>query len=113
MTRVAFDIDDTILIPSVATGGTENVPNYEVIALIKWFQSNGHEIVLWSGSGVDWARRWGEKFGLEPFTVRMKEKSEDIDIAFDDMKVDLAKVNVKVKRINNSVSRTEWNSIKS
>ena len=31
--------------------------------------------------------------------MRRKEKSEDIDIAFDDCVVDLAKVNVRVKRI--------------
>jgi len=113
--RIAFDIDDTILVPSVVMGNGvsgDNVPNYEVIAVLRWFQAQGHEIVLWSGSGVDWARRWGEKFGLEPFTVRMKQKSEDIDIAFDDCIVDLAKVNVRVKRLNNSISRAEWNKDK-
>ncbi len=110
--KIAFDIDDTILIPSVVgPNGVsgDNVPHYEVIEVLRFFQNQGHEIILWSGSGVDWAKRWGEKFGLEPFTVRMKEKSPDIDIAFDDCEVDLAKVNVRVKRIRNGVSRKEWN----
>jgi len=110
--KIAFDIDDTILIPSVATASGDNVPNYEVIAVLRFFQAQGHEIILWSGSGVDWAKRWGEKFGLEPFTIRAKEKSEDVDIAFDDCDVDLAKVNIKVKRVNNRISREEWNKDK-
>lgn len=111
--KVAFDIDDTILIPSVARMGFvpsgDNTPNYEVIAVLKFLQAQGVQIILWSGSGVDWALRWGQKFGLEPFTVRMKQKSDDIDICFDDCVVDLAKVNVRVLRRANSVSRKEWN----
>ena len=113
--KIAFDIDDTILVPSVVMGNGvsgDNVPNYPVIAVYKFFQEQGHEMILWSGSGMDWAKRWGEKFGLEPFTVRMKEASEDVDIAFDDCDVSLAKINIKVKRINNSISRKEWNSDK-
>ena len=69
-------------------------------------------MIIWSGSGTDWAKTWGEKLGLEPFEVRVKEKSEDISIAFDDMEVDLARVNIKVGRINNQVSRKEWNETK-
>lgn len=113
--KIAFDIDDTILVPSVVKGNGvsgDNVPHYEVISVLRFFQAQGHEIILWSGSGVDWARRWGEKFGLEPFTVRVKEKSDDVDIAFDDCTVDLARVNVRVKRINNGISRAEWNARK-
>jgi hypothetical protein len=109
MMKIAFDIDDTILVPSIVTASGDNVPNYDVIAIYKWFQSQGAEMILWSGSGVDWAKRWGEKFGLEPFTVRMKQKSEDVDICFDDCVVDLAKVNMRVKRIKNGISRKEWN----
>ena len=110
--RIAFDIDDTLIIPSVATGLDRDTPNYETIAILKWFQAQGHEIILWSGSGYDWAQTWGEKLGLTPFTALLKEKRPDIDIAFDDCDVDLAKVNVKVKRINNGVSRAEWNKTK-
>lgn len=107
--KIAFDIDDTILVPSVVAGYGMDTPNYETIAIYRWFQSQGHDMILWSGSGMDWAETWGNKFGLQPFTVRVKEKSDDVDIAFDDCDVELAKVNVKVKRINNSVSRKDWN----
>lgn len=110
--KVAFDIDDTILVPSVVLGFGNDTPNYETIAVYKWFQAQGCEMLLWSGSGADWAQRWGEKFGLQPFTVRIKQKADDVDIAFDDMEINLGKVNVKVKRINNSISRKDWNERK-
>lgn len=111
--RIAFDVDDTLIIPSVANGTGENVPNYDTIAIYKWFQSQGHTMIVWSGSGIEWATRWSEKLGLKPDAVIMKDKKGGIDIAFDDCDVDLAKVNVKVKRIANSVSRAEWNKNKS
>jgi len=131
--KIAFDIDDTLIVPSIATtdNGGRDTPNYETIAIYKWFQAQGHEMILWSGSGMDWAQTWGEKLGLGPFTVQKKEAEivcqtygrgckdrecinhdYDIDIAFDDCDVDLAKVNVKVKRINNGISRAEWNKNK-
>ena len=110
--KIAFDIDDTLIIPSVVTGDRD-VPNYETIAILRWFQAQGHEIILWSGSGIDWAENWGSKLGLQPFSVQSKIVFDPtIDIAFDDCDVNLAKVNVKVKRINNSVSRIEWNKNK-
>lgn len=111
--KIAFDIDDTLIIPSVATGFDRDTPNYDTIVLYKWFQSQGHYMILWSGSGTDWAKTWGEKLGLAPNEIRMKQKSLDVDIAFDDCDVDLAKVNVKVKRLNNSISRKEWNESQS
>lgn len=110
--KIAFDIDDTLIVPSVATGLDRDTPNYDTIALYKWFQEQGHEMILWSGSGTDWAKTWGEKLGLIPFTVRVKEKSEDVDIAFDDCEVDLGRVNVRVKRFKNGISRKEWNATK-
>ena len=71
--KVAFDIDDTLLVPSVVFGYGMDTPNYDTIAIYKWFQAQGNEMILWSGSGTDWAETWGNKFGLQPFTVRIKE----------------------------------------
>lgn len=116
--NIAFDIDDTLIVPSVARedNGGRDTPNYDTIAIYKWFQSQGHKMFLWSGSGTDWAQTWGEKLGLAPFTVIPKTIfngiQAEIDIAFDDCDVDLAKVNVKVKRINNNISREDWNKNK-
>jgi len=111
--RIAFDIDDTILIPSVATDSDMDTPDYEVIAIYKWFQNQGHTMILWSGSGIDWAKTWGEKLGLKPDAVIPKDKKGAVDICFDDCDVDLANVNVKVKRLNSSISRKDWNKTKS
>jgi hypothetical protein len=117
---VAFDVDDTLIVPSVATGFGNDVPNYEIVQLALWHLAQGHTVVIWSGSGRDWAQRWSEKLGLEHENIRIwtKEKALDgndqplVDIAYDDCDVDLAKVNIKVKRINNSVSRAVWNKTK-
>ena len=105
---VAFDVDDTLILPKNVIGASEDIPNYEVIEIARWFLANGHKVVVWSGGGIDWAKRWAEKLGLNA-EIREKTKSPDIDICFDDCDVDLAKVNIKVKRIKNSISRELWN----
>lgn len=110
--RIAFDIDDTLLVPNVASGYGRDTPNYQVIAIYKWFQAQDNEMVLWSGSGQDWANTWGDKLGLAPYIVLPKEKGMNVDIAFDDCDVLLGTVNVRVKRVNNGVSRAEWNKTK-
>jgi hypothetical protein len=117
---VAFDVDDTLIVPSVAVGFGNDVPNYETIAIFMWHLAQGHTMVIWSGSGKDWAQRWMEKLGLEHEQVRVWTKElvlDDndhplVDIAYDDCDVKLAKVNIRVKRINNSVSRAVWNKTK-
>jgi len=105
--KIAFDVDDTLIIPSVA-GYAKDVPNYKTIAIFNWFKEQGHYMIIWSGSGVDWAKTWAEKLGLEADEYPRKGEIK-VDIAFDDCIVELGKVNVKVKRINNNISRKEWN----
>lgn len=109
---VAFDIDDTIISPPEATGLDRDTPNYETIAIYRWFQAQGATMIIWSGGGESYARMWADKLGLKPDMVvpKMMTTLDDepyVDIAFDDMgSVNLAKVNVKVKRLNNNVKRT-------
>lgn len=109
--KIAFDVDDTLLVPSVASGFGRDTPNYEVIEVYKWFQAQGHTMIIWSGSGIDWAKTWAEKFGLiaDDFPVK---GAYPVDIAFDDCDVSLGTVNVKVKRLNNGISRKDWNETK-
>lgn len=106
--KVAFDVDDTLIIPAVATGLDRDVPNYEVIAIYRWFQAQGNTMVIWSGGGKDYAQMWADKLGLEPDIVSDKMpdfRTAGVDLAFDDSDFELATVNVKVKRINNKVIR--------
>lgn len=104
--RIAFDIDDTLILPAIATGLSTDTPNYEVIEIYKFFQKQGHTMIIWSGGGKDYARVWAKKLGLDPNAILEKNKEGNaIDICFDDSDVDLATVNVKIKRINNSVDR--------
>lgn len=127
---IAFDVDDTLIIPSVVTGNRD-IPNYETIAVYRWFQAQGCHMIIWSGSGVDWAQAWADKLGLQPDEIRPKTlpasicsahqtkdlncevcSSSDIDIVFDDCDVKLGKVNVRVGRVANNISREIWNKTK-
>ena len=104
---IAFDVDDTLVIPAVASGRGVEVPNYELINLYLWLQRQGHHMIIWSGGGQDYARMWAKHLGLEAdeIIVKTTDRVDEIDIAFDDSDVKLAKVNVKVKRINNHIVR--------
>ena len=108
---VCVDVDDTLIIPGVVTGSGRDTPNYDTIAVFKWFEAQGAHMVIWSGSGIDWATTWAEKLGLKA-EIRMKQKYDDVDLVLDDCDVTLGKINIKVKRIENSVSRAEWNKTK-
>lgn len=107
--KIAFDVDDTLIIPRVITGLEVDTPSYDTIAIYNWFKSQGHHMIIWSGGGVDYARMWAEKLGLKPDEVIEKTFNPEVDICFDDCDVDLAKINIKVKRLDNKKSRKEWN----
>ena len=104
---IAFDVDDTLIVPAVATGFDRDVPNYETIAIYRWFQAQGNQMIIWSGGGADYARVWAEKLGLvaDYYHDKHDPTAAIPDIAFDDGTINLGVVNVKVKRINNSIVR--------
>ncbi len=84
---IAFDCDDTLVLWSE---DGRAVPNNNVIDLLRWFQRNGHQIVVWSGGGVEYAGTFVDKFNLDlgdPFLpVLVVEKgSYPVDIAVDDL----------------------------
>lgn len=113
---VAFDVDDTLLVPNVALPkyfGTEVwVRNDDNIEAFNWYKQCWCHMIVWSGTWVEWAEKWAKEFDLEYDEIREKKKYDDVDISVDDCVVDLAKVNIKVKRINNSISREKWNKEK-
>jgi hypothetical protein len=110
---IAFDVDDTLIIPCCATGFDTDVPNYETIAIYRWFQAQGNYMIIWSGGGKDYAQQWAEKLGLTADEYHDKSPEEEdgvykrrhVDIAFDDRNTTLGVVNVKVKRLKNNIVR--------
>lgn len=112
---VAFDVDDTLLIPNVCKQESEYEewsPNYKNINAYKWFASQWCYMIVWSGTWPEWAKKWADEFWLNPDEIRVKWSWDDVDISIDDCVVDLATVNIKVKRLDNSISRKEWNKNK-
>ncbi len=117
--RVAFDIDDTLwkcryLVPdcdencprpycTVHNPKMDQVPDYDLIQVLRWFHANGDDVYVWSAGGVDYAQTIVRRLGLDQFvTVIPKREPQDgnifIDIAFDDCETQLARVDVRVKR---------------
>src|SRR3990167_1750703 len=101
--KIAFDIDDTIW--KVDRKYYNQVPDYELIVVLKWFFNNGDKIFIWSGGGVNYAQSIVNKLGLTDFVevipkVKLGDASNTytIDIAFDDEETRLGKVDVKVRR---------------
>lgn len=88
---IAFDVDGTLI---YQIGEYVDTPRYDVIQMFELFQKFGNEMIIWSGSGFDYAERWAQKLGLD---ARILEKGSIVpDIAVDDMEVKLGKVNIKV-----------------
>lgn len=90
--RVAFDVDNTIIKKN--ENGLD-VPCYPVLNLLIALQAVGVEVYLWSGGGLEYVNHWKEKLGLD-VKILIKEKTDFIDVCFDDQEVDLAKINVKL-----------------
>jgi phosphoserine phosphatase len=89
--KIAFDVDGTLI---HQVGEKSDTPRYDIIALFKAFQNLGNDMYVWSGGGMDYAKRWAEKLGLD-CTIAEKGSFKP-DICFDDMETSLAKVDVRV-----------------
>lgn len=94
--KIAFDVDGTLI------SREGDTPRYEVINMLRklhcMFAVRGQvELLVWSGGGVEYARRWVEKLGLSNMvTVVDKDKKHKVDLAFDDEQVALATYNLQV-----------------
>src|SRR3990167_5910232 len=70
MAKIAFDIDDTLWKVRVRTHKDghqigDQVPDYDLIQVFRWFVNNGDEVFVWSAGGVDYAKIIVEKLGLD------------------------------------------------
>lgn len=79
--KAVFDVDGTLI---TADGAANATPRYEVIDLFRNLRDLGYKMYIHSGSGVDYAKRWRDKLGLE---AEVKPKGCDIsyDVVVDDM----------------------------
>jgi hypothetical protein len=103
--KIAFDIDDTLWKVRY-TPRLNQVPDYDLIQVLRWFHSNGDEIYYWSAGGVDYCRTITAKLGLDDYGLCVEKGSLMPDIAFDDQSVTLGKVNVRVNRFPSEEEQT-------
>lgn len=96
--KVAFDIDDTLWKVRNFEGHFDQIPDYDLIQVVRWFWKNGDEVIFWSAGGMDYCEKIVTKLGLNSYGVVMEKASFKPDIAFDDCETNLATVDVRVKR---------------
>ena len=95
--NICFDIDDTLW--KIDRKYMRQVPDYDLIQVLRWFFNNGDTIYIWSAGGVEHAQVVVDKLGLTDMVeVIQKGVNKEIDIAFDDEETKLAKVDVRVHR---------------
>jgi hypothetical protein len=104
--KIAFDIDHTLWkIVKGADGKHHQVPDYDLIQVLRWFHSNGDEVFIWSAGGVDYAQTIANKLGLDTLAKIIPKgiygepgSGLKVDLCFDDEDVKLASVNIKISR---------------
>jgi phosphoserine phosphatase len=106
--NVAFDIDDTLWKVQIrkSKGAVlgEQVPDFDVIQVLRWFAANGDHVYVWSAGGTDYAQQIVDKLGITdlveviPKHRQRGEFDPYIDLSFDDEDVILGAANCRVKR---------------
>ena len=91
MIKIVFDVDGCLI---HQIGEKEDTPRHDVIQLFLLLEKFGCDMYIHSGGGLDYARRWRDKLGLNAKIV--EKGSVFADLAFDDENVKLGKVNIKV-----------------
>ena len=95
--KIAFDLDDTIWKVRYRPR-LEQVPDFDLIQVVRWFHGNGDEVFFWSAGGVDYCQQIINKFGLDDYGKVVEKGSFKPDIAFDDCETNLGIVDVRVNR---------------
>lgn len=102
--NVVFDVDDTLW--KIREDRKGQCPDYDMISVLKWFVNNGNNVYVWSAGGIDYTNQIVWKLGLDHCVTvipkgKLNERHPDnppMDISFDDCEVNLARVDVRVKR---------------
>ncbi len=99
MKLIAFDIDGCLL-------NTDDTPNEAMVELLRVL-SKQNQIVVWSGGGKEYVITWCSRLRISRFVDYKVPKSsskgtqismfgKEVDIAFDDEDVTLARFNIRV-----------------
>lgn len=96
---ICFDVDDTLW--RVRHEQKDQVPDYDLIAVLRWFFMNGDTVHVWSAGGVDYAKQICKKLGIDEYVDEVIPKGDFFgkpDISFDDEEVSLGRMNIHVQR---------------
>jgi hypothetical protein len=96
--RVAFDVDGTLF-------DEEGQPRWDVIQILRNLVPYC-TVIVWSGSGLSYAKAKGRALFLPPEVIYWSKGSQPADISFDDQDVTLAKVNINVGRTHGQAEAT-------
>lgn len=99
--RIAFDVDGCLIRQEP---GEPDAPRWDVLAMLRTLHACGHDIIVWSGGGREYAEVWARRLFIadqvecmEKPVHRAKEgEGPFVDVAFDDEEVTFGKVNVRV-----------------
>ena len=94
--KIAFDIDDTL--HKIRLDKRDQVPDFDLLQVLRWFYQNGDEVYVWSAGGHDYANNFVRRMGIDDMVTVIRKGEIKVDIAFDDMETNLATVDVKVNR---------------
>ena len=94
--KIAFDIDDTLF--KIRLDKRDQVPDFDLFQVLRWFHQNGDDVYVWSAGGIDFATNFVRRMGIDDIVTIIRKGAIRVDIAFDDMETDLATVDVKVNR---------------
>ena len=86
---IAFDVDGTLI-------DEDSRPIYRTVDLLRHFVEDGHDVIIWSGGGIEYAETFARKLGFEDLVRVVAKGSEPVDIAFDDEAVELGIINYEV-----------------
>lgn len=85
---IAFDVDGTLIRNTAEPGDrTHGTPNNDDVPIVHWINTlqvlstcKNVKIVVWSGGGIEYARTWGRRLGLDKYVWRYASKLEHADI---------------------------------
>ena len=99
--KIAFDIDGTLY--KISEDRKSQVPDYDLIAVLKWFFNNGDQVYVWSGGGTDYAQLIVDRLGLTEMVkcipkLKLGGDTPVMSLTFDDEEIKNGQCNIKVKR---------------